>query len=698
MRKKTSRKNLVVAILVVAFAASYFLLTFNRTLNSSDEGYLLYNFQKAAEGQVAHRDFYDAYGPGIYWVGGTLFNLFGTRIIVIKVFVVLLKTSMALLVFLIALRILPATFAFLGALLFVLNWGDPLIGPVNVLYAGHVNQFFALLGIFFMLLYIDSGRRSRLFGVSACVGLSMLFKLHVPVVDLVGFSLLLCLKEQSPGESMCRDASTGAHPSPQVLRLLRSLKLLGIFGAAIFFFVFLTGGRYNPASFFLFLLPICMIFLHIIVFESRALRDMREDEAAFHWERLKTLYGELAILVVGPTAAVLFVFGYYSVVGGLPDLLHDVFVLPTYIKYHHSMPDRGMIAAIAAGIVLAAGLASLLGKRIERTGKTVRRLFTLAVPLLLIAPVAAAFFMEIPYRIWHRVATHVLLPAPLIIGVCLFLLRRSQQQRSSDDIRGFWSLGLILVFASQSLLLMSLRADETHIVIYSTAIFAAIAFVLHELYKALRRVQPGGSRAAGAVAVAACLAALSIPYLWSVKIIHVPTFPKGMADIREKESISSYPMLIPDAPRAKGLRLPVWNFFTPPLHHPMSVDMNRTINFIREQTSPDERIFLTCGDQIIYFLSERESALGKENYFAYLANMEFIDRTNTGRVSDGEILEKLAAANPRLIIQTPKYADTVFFGLTFPKTGEFIKNGYEVDTVFGEYQILRRRGSPPSSR
>jgi hypothetical protein len=240
---------------------------------------------------------------------------------------------------------------------------------------------------------------------------------------------------------------------------------------------------------------------------------------------------------------------------------------------------------------------------------------------------------------------------------------------------------------------MSLRADETHIVTYSTVIFAAIAFALHELYQGLRRVQPGGNSVAATVAVGACLAAISIPYLWSVKILFIPTFPKNAERPAENEWGGSYPMLIPDAPRASGLRLPAWPYYTPPLNSLMSVNMNSVVDFLREKTLPDEKIFLVCGDQMIYFLSERDSVLGKENYFAYLASVELIDRTNTGRVSDDEILEKLAEANPRYVIQTPKYADTVHFGFTFPKTAEFIKNGYKVDTVFGEYEILRRRGS-----
>ena len=212
MRTETKRAAYLFGILVIAFALAYFLLTFNRTLNTSDEGYLLYNFQKAADGQLPHRDFYDDYGPASYWLGAALFKAFGTKIIVIRVFMVILKTAMALMVFLIGRRFLPSFFAFLGSVLFILNWGDPLIGAINVLYAGHMNHFFALLGMVLMLQYIETDRKPWLFGTSICVGLSMLFKFPTAVIDFIGFALFLCLREQI----MKPDLSAAGEPASMV--------------------------------------------------------------------------------------------------------------------------------------------------------------------------------------------------------------------------------------------------------------------------------------------------------------------------------------------------------------------------------------------------------------------------------------------------------------------------------------------------
>jgi hypothetical protein len=153
-------------------------------------------------------------------------------------------------------------------------------------------------------------------------------------------------------------------------------------------------------------------------------------------------------------------------------------------------------------------------------------------------------------------------------------------------------------------------------------------------------------------------------------------------------------MLKPDAPRATGLSLPLGETLTPPLHHLLFIDMNATINFIRAHTRADERIFLVCGDQTIYFLAERESVLQKENYFVYLSNVELIDATYTGTITDEEMREKIMSSMPKFVIQTPRYADTMHFALTWPKTDAFIKSAYETAEIFGEYEILTPRKLP----
>ena len=222
----SKRMSLVWMALIMVFAAIYFLLTFNRTLNTLDEGYLLHNFIKTAAGLVPHRDFYDDYGPGSYWVGAALFHLFGTKLIVIRVFALILKTGMALLIFLIARKLLPPLFSFASGVLFILNWGDPVQPGINILYAGHLNHFFALMGIFLMILYVEKGRLLWLAGTSLCLGISLLFKFPTAIIDFMGFAVFVSLKEQAnefPGQE---DAATGKKMSLRGLRILKCLGLI----------------------------------------------------------------------------------------------------------------------------------------------------------------------------------------------------------------------------------------------------------------------------------------------------------------------------------------------------------------------------------------------------------------------------------------------------------------------------------------
>lgn len=690
MRTKTSWTSYGFAVLVIAFATIYFLLSFNHTLNTTDEGYLLHNIQKTANGQLPHRDFYDDYGPASYWLGAVMFKVFGTKILVIRLSMVVLKTFMALLVFLIALRMLPTVFAFVGAFLFVLNWGDPLFGAINTLYAGHFNHLFALLGALLLLLYSDTGNKRWLLGTGICVGLSMIFKLPTAVIDLIGFALFLCLKEQVSKPSTETSQSLSS-PAVRTLQILRALKLIGIVSVIVFYLVYVVGSSVNLYTFFLFLLPLTVFLARLLVIEFTALRDMRDDTRSRHWKRLRLLYTEMTLLLIPPVILVAATIIFYAIVGGLPELIYDTFVLPSFLKFHHPLQNQRMLAAIVAILVFAILFAIAFGKGLAQKTDSLRALFAGIVLLAVILIPAFGLIKVIPYRTWHMLVTHILLPIIPFVGLYIFCAQWQWGQWKENEAGRFLGLGLTLILTCQSMMMIFVRSDETHIVLNSTFVFVLAAFILRILYRELNQFTPKLRSAPGLIAVLAWLVTASVPYLWSMKILHMPTTAADNASSLQVEQGSPYPLLTLDAPRARGLRLPIAASPTPPLSRPMIIDLNKTVNFIRDHTRPDESIFLICGDQIIYFLAERESVLQKENYFAYLSNVELIEQANTGRVTDEDILLRLSSSMPRLVVQTPRYADTIQFARTWPRAHHFIKSNYEILSVFGEYQVLGPR-------
>lgn len=674
----------ILSAIVILLAVGYFLLTYNRVLNSCDEGYLLVNFQKVTEGQLPHRDFYDDYGPAGYWVGGALFKIFGARIIVFRVFLVILKAAMALLIFLIGRRLLPPAFALIGSFLFVLNWGDPLFPAFTILYAGHFTHFLALLGMLLVLLYAETDHRRWLLGTSVCIGLSSLFKFQIAMIDLIGFALFLCLKEQTKNVEAVGAGVSSDCPGTGQLQFLRALKCLGIVGVMGFYFIYLAWQHLDLPYFFLFLFPFALLLSHMLILEVRTLGDIRSETRRQHWVRLKSLYVELAVLLSAPLVLIMLLVIAYSILGGLRELIYDTFVLPTILRFHHTIVDRRIIAVLTAALTFIVMAAIWLGRMLEGRRPIYRSIYGGIVTSALAALPVAGFMAKLRYRIWHRLATHVFIPAALLTGVYLFLSRWDRKRQLAEYGR-FLSFGLVLIFSCQSSLVMFIRSDEAHIVVNSTVIFILVAYLLSELNEAWSGFLPKLKPIPGIVSVAACVVVFSVPSIWGMKILGMPSI--GVFDFSADKG--AYPEFRLESPRARGLALPIGNPF--PLNHPKTVDMNKTVDFIRENTGPGERIFLICDAQVIYFLAERESILSKENYFVYLSNVELIDRSNTGKISDEEMVQNVASSLPRFIVQSPRYADTLHFALTWPKTYEFIKSNYDVAVSFGDYQILRPR-------
>jgi hypothetical protein len=88
---ETSRGSLVQLGLV--FLLSYLLLFFGMTRrpNFYDEGIVLTGAMRVAAGQIPHRDFYFIYGPAEVYILSGLFKIFGTSLLVERLFDLLIK-------------------------------------------------------------------------------------------------------------------------------------------------------------------------------------------------------------------------------------------------------------------------------------------------------------------------------------------------------------------------------------------------------------------------------------------------------------------------------------------------------------------------------------------------------------------------------------------------------------------------------
>lgn len=141
---------------LLVVTAGFFLFFANRGLTVHDEGYILDAAWRFAQGQVPYRDFWIIYPPGIVYVLGSLFKVFGPNILLGRFLMVLVGLIISYLLFKVTRQLMPS--------LLFLSWGIP-----------HLNfpwpTWFVLL---FMLASLATTNSPRLSGLFA--GVSLLFK------------------------------------------------------------------------------------------------------------------------------------------------------------------------------------------------------------------------------------------------------------------------------------------------------------------------------------------------------------------------------------------------------------------------------------------------------------------------------------------------------------------------------------------
>lgn len=673
----------VITAVVMTFASAYFLLSFNRDLIPFDEGYLLYSFYKFARGEIPHRDFYDIYGALTYVVGGTLFKLFGTRILVIRIFVLLMKTFMAVLVFWIGRCLMPSLFAFLGAILFILCWGDPGRYVFNVLYAGHCAHLLALTGIGAMLLYFENRGKPYLAAAGLLGGLVLHFKLTTGVFLLIAFGLTLCFKEQLFVLADQPDAETPRAASSRI-SVLRLTKVLIIIGTGIIFLFFLSRFHPNPYYFITFLSPLLLFLCFMLARElSPSLRQVRAEQ---EWASFRGFVGEILVLALGPVLVLALQVLMYYRIGGLNSMLYDTFELPFRINYAVPLENaRGTVLWILAVVILVF-LAMLAGTHYRNMKQSAKRFYFLATIGVLASPAAYLLIHHVPFQRWDTWVIQVL-PTSILLISFLILLKPAGGKREGINVQLRLSLGYLS--GSTFLMLAFPRSDKTNFVVNSTVIFILAAFLIWRLSEASKYVFDKKTRLRGAVWCTAVFLLMSSTFVWSLEKFYIARLPRfivyfahGGIHLHLNGKVEPFHFCELQAPRAEGLKIH---------ESKQTLDLNGVIQFIREHTAPSERILVLGDEQILYFLSERDTIFPKENNLVHMSTVGLINSETTTKLTDVQMLERLTSTRPRYIVQKENSRLTQAFRATWPLTASFIKEAYLPASEFGQYQILQFR-------
>jgi len=689
----------ILAVIVAVAAVSYFSLTYVRIINPDDEGYLLYNYQKTAEGQVPHRDFYDDYGPAIYWLGGSLFKYFGSNLIVIRVFVLALKTAMALLIFLIGRKLVPPAFALLASLFFIITWGDPYFPAFNILYAGFVSHFLALLGILFMIEYVERENRLWLMGTAVCLGMSALIKFHAAIFDFIGFSVFLSLRGGAVGIAARAEEASDLADAARPSLLLRAGKLLGAPAVAIFYLTLFARDHLDPYYFFIFLFPYFLLLAHIFASDLKLMRGGQEKVQ--RQNGLKNCYVEIFMLACGVSVFIVFTLLYYYRVGGLEELLYDTFALPVAMRFFKPMDNYRLIAGLIAAAVILVLVLAWIARRLRGRGEGTGEIFWTACLLLVLMIPVSLSIRNISIETWHKYTIYLVSPIALMLCSYILISAWRREQLAGHTTRETLVLGLVFIFACQGYLAAFPRTDPTHVQVNCTVILVLLSFLLWKLYGEWSGSSSMRGKVRGMILTAAVAVILAAPFLLGMQKFYgfspeLPDrlkmkLPTEVLYALETGTLSSYPETHYDFPRASDMKFPMWP--VPPFHSFVMGEAAETVHFIRDNTTSDEKIFVMCESQMMYFLAERDNFLQKENYFIFLAVVQLIDRADRVRLSDERLTQRLIEEKPRFVVGVLKdFGDqTQRIATIWPGAAAYIKNNYRRVAKIGVYEVFEPR-------
>src|SRR4030095_6667090 len=122
------RLESILTLLLLAFAAWYWLQYFNRSTNLLDEGSTAAQALRILNGELIYRDFFTVVTPGSYYTVAWLFRIFGQSLMVLRWAALVTGLGILLITLTVGRRVMVWPFAAAAGLLTTI-WGWFLVTP-----------------------------------------------------------------------------------------------------------------------------------------------------------------------------------------------------------------------------------------------------------------------------------------------------------------------------------------------------------------------------------------------------------------------------------------------------------------------------------------------------------------------------------------------------------------------------------------
>jgi len=648
---KARSPGLAGSLALFLVAAAYFAVGCTLSLEYLDEGQIVYPSWLVSLGAVPYQGFRHLYGPSLFFLNGALLRCFGANLIVIRISLVILKAAGVVLTYVIAEKLVARRFAFLASLALVAVWGTPW-WVFNTPYANHYSLVLTLAGLA-VFLSLPRHFRAGCLLAGLCFGAAATFKQTAGAFAFSGLALFLILADDP---RQLREAPAGPSLPGWLVRAARLVALAGMLAV----FVAYLWPRNSAWNVLVLFGPVALTIGCAIFRELRG--PVRPGSLAGLWGMIYAGIG---------TALPLLGFGaYYAAKGLLPEMLFDLVLgLPQKVEWFTPFP-----APSTRVLVFLALLAALLGTAWRGSR---RRLAAAASRgwWAAFAAVAAALVLlatggdPLEYArsgAWQGDALLLWFAAPLgAVCACGALLLRRYRSGEAAPWEGRWrALLLVYCSAATSLLLFYPAGDFFHMVMALPVFLPPLAFL------AERFSQPAGSEAAAARALPSVpsllVAALTV---WMVApcVAHLTT--------RWEEAGGEASALS----RATGVRGA----------EPKFGRVADLVARLDSEVAPGGRLLVLNGEQMLYFLAGRRSALDADEFVFYLAGAGLISDANArSLVDEREAVERLARERP-VVVEGGDSPTAGRVRTVFPEMSHYLDAHYRKAADAGGYRVLK---------
>ena len=690
-------RNILFITLVVILGGLYFSLSYNGVLFLPDEGATAYHFEKATEGAVQHRDFYSVYGMAYYLVGKALFGLFGAKLIVLRIFTVVVKLMIAVMIYLVGIHLMSRGFAFLGAMGFIIWWADPFVTTPLYLYPAHLSQLFGLLSVLLVLAFVKSDRKLFVLFAGVAVGLNSLFKPNVGVFNLMALFLFFIYREallNLSQESRTRDAEEARRGFPYG-EIGLTVELTIMLCAIIVMFRIFSQFGFDLIVFSYFLLPIFLTVISIMGLGIESLRIAGDRTLA--WRNFKETFLIHWLLAAGFALCQLLQIAYFAGNQALGDFFNMLDSASEYYSGYAVLFWEGWkIIALSAASLIVVFIFSVVIKRTVASGARAK-IFLAGAALLVVAAAPVYWLMQrfIPGR--HAFAAWSV-PMLCSLLISLFLaFRYSRESVRSKHVSSSLGLTLVCFYASANFLDAFPKVDLGHCFMVLPPVLVLFGFLAQRLYECwkdyLDSALPRAGKALASVITGVLLLEIFVPSLMMMlmfQFLIVPSAERGLHLYGGKLALA--PRYRPNVRRAEGMALHMFrDNYWPPLVDPEMFDFFELTKRVIAITKKEDKIFSTMTSGLmLFFLADRDSVSDIANCYVWQTSMGTTSSAAIKDFSDRDLLQTLSADMPKAIIveQGPKNdLETKRFIENWPITWSFIKTNYRIAESVGAYRI-----------